>query len=102
MFLFLPLNSDLLREYPLKHLIFQLVEGNIWSCIKQGNATCTRTAKAVYRKFETNIPRNETAWPQSQFLHLCFCERFICSHDRSAYPAAGGPIMGIYKSLTDT
>ncbi len=28
------------------------------------------TAKTAYRKFETNIPRHETARPQSQFLHL--------------------------------
>ncbi len=48
-----------------------------------------RTAKTVYRKFETNIPRNETARPQAQFLHECFCERFIYSHDRSAYSAPG-------------
>jgi hypothetical protein len=29
------------------------------------------------------------AWPQSQFLHSCVCERFIYSQDRSTYfPAA--------------
>jgi hypothetical protein len=47
------------------------------------------TAKAVYRKFEINIYRNETEQPQSQFLHSCFCERFIYFHDWSAYSAAG-------------
>ncbi len=46
------------------------------------------TAKILYRKFETHIPRNETARPPSQFPHSCFCERFIYSHDRSAYFAA--------------
>ncbi len=57
------------------------------------------TAKTVYRKFKTNIPRNETARPQFQYLHSCFCERFIYSHDRSAYcyRKIGGPIVGIYK-----
>jgi hypothetical protein len=25
------------------------------------------------------------AWPQSQFLHSCVCERFISSQDRSTY-----------------
>jgi hypothetical protein len=44
--------------------------------------------------------------PQSQFPHSCVCERFIYSHDRSAYSAAGnmwsGPILGSYKSLTGT
>ena len=57
---------------------------------------------ALYRKFETNIPRNETARPRPQFLHPCICERFINSHDRSAnqYRNIGGRIVGIYKSLT--
>ncbi len=49
------------------------------------------TAKPQYRKFETNIPRIGIARPQSQFPHLlvCVCERFIYSHDRSTYSAAG-------------
>jgi hypothetical protein len=34
------------------------------------------------------ILRNETVWPQSQFLHSCICVRFIYSQDRSAYLAA--------------
>ncbi len=50
----------------------------VWKC----------TANTLYRKFETNIPRNETARPRSQFLHSCICERFIYSHDQSAYFAA--------------
>ncbi len=57
-------------------------------------------------KFETNIPRNETAWPRSQLLHSCICEQFIYSHDRSAsqYSKIGGPIdiVRIYKLLTYT
>ncbi len=36
------------------------------------------------RKFEANIPRNETGRPLSQFLHSCVWERSIYSHDRSA------------------
>ncbi len=57
---------------------------------------------AMHRKFETNIPRNETARPRSQTLHPCICEGFILVYfqDRSAYFAV--PIVGIYKSLTDT
>ncbi len=27
------------------------------------------TANALYQEFETNIPRNETARPRSQFIH---------------------------------
>jgi hypothetical protein len=37
----------------------------------------------LYRKFETNIPRNETARPCSQFLYFCICEQFMYSHDGS-------------------
>ncbi len=64
----------------------------------------TRTAKYQYRKIEKNILRKGIARPQSQFLHSSICERFIYSQDRSSYSAAGicGPILGIYKSLTDT
>jgi hypothetical protein len=56
-------------------------------------------------KFVTNIPRNETARPQSRLIHfLCFCERFI-----QYVPSIGLPIllqenswtMGIYKSFTE-
>jgi hypothetical protein len=32
---------------------------------------------ALCRKFDTYIPRNETAQPRSQFLHSCICEHFI-------------------------
>jgi hypothetical protein len=39
----------------------------------------------LHRKFEKNITINETAWPRSQFQHCCICERFIYSHDLSAY-----------------
>jgi hypothetical protein len=46
------------------------------------------TAKNQYRKLETNIPRKGIARPQSQFPHSFVCERFIYSHDGSAYSAA--------------
>ena len=62
------------------------------------------TAKKQYRKFVTNIPRKGIAWRQSKFPHhvyaselyfptidLLFCRRKLC-----------GPILKIYKSLTDT
>ncbi len=60
--------------------------------------------KTQYRKFETNMPRKGIVRPQSQFPHSCVCERFIYSQDLTAYSAAGicGPILGTYKSLTDT
>jgi hypothetical protein len=31
----------------------------------------------LHRKFETNIPRHETARHRSQFLHSCICERHM-------------------------
>ncbi len=43
------------------------------------------TANTVYQKFESNIPRNETVQPHSQFLHTCICEQFIFFHDWSTY-----------------
>ncbi len=49
------------------------------------------TLQNQYRKFETNIPREGIAWPQSQFPHSphsCASERFIYSHDRSVYSPA--------------
>ncbi len=79
-----------------------------------GSDSCTEialsffyTAKRLYRKFETNIPINETAQTRSQFLNSCFGERFIY------IPTIGPPILlqenrwtdrgNIYtKSFTDT
>ncbi len=43
----------------------------------------------ILKNFETNIPRKGISGPQSQFPHSYVCERFIYSHDRSAYSAAG-------------
>ncbi len=50
------------------------------------------TAKTKYRNFETNIPRKGISGSQFQFPHSCVCERFICSHDRSAYSAGGNTV----------
>ncbi len=47
------------------------------------------TAKTQCRNFETNIPRKGIARPLFQFPLSCVCERFIYSHNRSAYSAAG-------------
>ncbi len=59
------------------------------------------TANALYRKFETNIPRN--ARPRLQFLHSCICI-FIYSHNRSANAIQQNRWVDcgdIYKLLTD-
>jgi hypothetical protein len=44
---------------------------------------------ALQRKSHLRIPFLGIARPQSEFPHSCVCERFICSHDRSAYSDAG-------------
>jgi hypothetical protein len=48
--------------------------------------------KELIPKIQTNIPRKGIARPQSQFQHSCVCERFIYSHNRSAYSAAGNMV----------
>ncbi len=54
--------------------------------------------------WKKNIPRKETARPQSQFVQSCICERFyifprsVCLVGCSKI---GGPIPVIYKSTTD-
>jgi hypothetical protein len=57
----------------------------------------------LQRRPDLFIPRNETARLHSQFPHSCICERFINSQDRLfCRSKIGRPILGIYKSLTDT
>jgi hypothetical protein len=40
---------------------------------------------ALYRKFKTYIPRNETARPRSQFLHSCNWEVWNCNCNWNLY-----------------
>jgi hypothetical protein len=49
----------------------------------------SHSAKTKYQNLETNIPRKGISGSQSQFPHSCICERFIYSHDWSAYSAGG-------------
>jgi hypothetical protein len=64
--------------------IYSLVETHGLTLeVNKSLAICT--AKTLYRKFETNIPRNETARPRFQFPHSCICERFVYVHDRATY-----------------
>ncbi len=64
------------------------------------------TAKTHKGKFETNISKKGIARSQSQFPHSCVWQRFIYSHYRSAYSAAGKYCVwtdsGIHTSLTET
>ncbi len=59
-------------------------------CLNDGFRPCNvPTLKTQYRTFKTNIPRKGIAWPQSKFPHSCVSERFINSHDRSAFSTSG-------------
>jgi hypothetical protein len=64
------------------------------------------TANALYRKFETNIPRNETGRPLSP-ISTFICLWAIYIHiptigSQMQCSKIGRPTMGIYKSLTGT
>jgi hypothetical protein len=79
-------------------LIQQLSEEII---IKPTNVHCKELIPGTEHLKENILRKGIAAWPQSQFPHLCVCERFISSHDRSAYSAAGID-PGMHKSLADT
>ncbi len=76
----------------------------IWSAIGVHQCGYLFTAKTQYRQIETSVPRKGIAEPQSQFPHSCVCERFLYSHNRSAYSDAGKYVDRSWenKSLTDT
>ncbi len=59
---------------------------------------------ALYRKFETNIPRNETARPRPNFcIHVSLSDLYIPMIDPAILLYwACGPIVGMYISFTDT
>jgi len=60
------------------------------------------SANTLYGKFETNIPRNESVRPRSQFIHSCVCERFIQYITTIDLSILQYVDLGIYKLLTDT
>jgi hypothetical protein len=64
-------------------------------------------AKTSNRKLVTTIPRNETVRPRMQFLHSCtvsLSDLYITTPSDRLFCCIkiSGPIVGIYKSLTDT
>jgi hypothetical protein len=76
----------------------------VWLVTNQNRLTnVNHTAKTRYRKFDTNILRKGIAWPQSLFPHSCVCERFLSSHNGSAYFAAGKYVDPFwdYNTLTN-
>jgi hypothetical protein len=85
----------------LIYLLFGFLNANTWLRFVYGYCSFLFLhCKEIYRKFETNIPKNETAQTPSQFLNSCFGERFICIFPRSVRlfccRKIGGPIVGIY------
>ncbi len=83
-----------------------LSSGSTPTCHGSRTLILSLTAKNQYRKLETNIPRKGISRPMSQFPQSCVCERFIYSIptiDLSIIlQDICGPILGIYKSLSDT
>jgi hypothetical protein len=62
-------------------------------------------AYALYQKFETKIPINETALPRSQFPFMYIFVSNLYTPTigpQTQYSNIGRPIVGMYKSLTDT
>ncbi len=57
------------------------------------------TAKTQYQKFETNIPKKGIVRPPSQSPHSCVSQRFIYSHDWSAYSATGKYVDQSWKYI---
>ncbi len=94
----------------LKLSLYRFTTVHIYRNYQQTDSIATlnspRTAKNQCRKFETNTPSKRIAQPQSNhFHHSCVRERFI--HSTIDLPillqenTVCGPILGIYKSLTD-
>jgi hypothetical protein len=71
--------------------LFQLVKSNPFTYpiggykSKNCRGHTIQKYSTLNRKFETYLPRNETARPLSQFLHSCTYERFIYSQDPGFY-----------------
>jgi hypothetical protein len=68
----------------------------MWSTLQRQN---TEILKQIF-------PEKEYLGLSPNFHLKCVCERFIYSHDRHGNFAGGNtvcrPILGLYKSLTDT
>ncbi len=66
-------------------MLFKILKINNFTCEKtlgRGINIFNETAKILYRKFETYIPRKGIAQPQSQLLHSCFCVHILLQENR--------------------
>ncbi len=67
----------------------------MFSCTKY-KINITHTANVLYRKFEINIPRNETI--PNFYIHVSVCDLHIPMIGlQTQYRKIGGPIVGINK-----
>jgi hypothetical protein len=86
-------NTDKLT-YKSRRNLFEISKRYVYGTLQRTNA----------ENWKQIFPEKELSSYISQFPHSCVCKQFIYFHNRSAYSAEGicGPILGVYKSLTDT
>jgi hypothetical protein len=75
------INYESIKKYCFCHFlnnIGQLLRAKSIYSTWNMSMYCTLQRQCT-KKFETNIPRNETARPPSQFLHSCIFEQLIYS-----------------------
>jgi hypothetical protein len=78
------------------------VKGRIGSGSASKLQAGTCTAKKKCRKFEANIPRKGISGPNFH-IHVSVSELYISTMEMLfLLEEISGPILGIYKSLTDT
>jgi hypothetical protein len=73
-----------LQLFPCKNLILGDLKTD-YGLSEAAQLTQNQKLAALYRKSDLCIPRNETAWPHSEFLHSCICEGLVNFQDPSAY-----------------
>jgi hypothetical protein len=87
------------KDFAFYFAISQGLSFNLKSTVTAIYPMYMYTAKTQYRKFETNISRQEIARTQSQFPHSCVFERFVYSHDQFAYSAVGEYVVRSWEYI---
>ncbi len=101
-------NMIFIKKTPLEkalksHIFIKTATTSLGLCRPKGmyqSRASSEFSKTQYQIFETNIPKKGITRPQSQFPHLCVCERFLYSQAGSiclfCCRKVCGPILGIY------